>query len=148
MLAAAAGRHLSARVLLLDLLTSRPTLTRHASTPVITTVIAYATHTQATTIYAALPRYSTELLRPACDLAHHITTGLPVDTPPATRAHHLNNLGNRLSEVGTNGPRWNPPARPPVSTVLWPRPNPPPTYPTSPCLSGDMPGSEKHTASN
>ncbi|MQY06065.1 tetratricopeptide repeat protein [Actinomadura macrotermitis] len=100
MLAAAGDRHTTARTALFDLIATNPALARQATPPVIDTFIRHGTHRQAVTLHRALPRYSTELLRPTRDLAQHILTTLPAQTPPATRAYWLNWASLRLAAAG------------------------------------------------
>lgn len=54
----------------------------------------------AAAVEAALPTYSTELLRPAAMLAQRLYDALPADATPVQRAHRLMLLGICLSEVG------------------------------------------------
>jgi hypothetical protein len=115
---------------LFDLLGARAQLATHATPPVLRVVIDHASPALAAVVEGALPRYSTELLRPARDLAQHLLDTLPPDAPAAQRASRLNILGVRLSEVGDNRAALDP--GPSTSAGGWPTPSPPPTCPTSP----------------
>jgi tetratricopeptide (TPR) repeat protein len=99
-LTAAADRHPAATTTLFTLLRRQPTLTAHATAPVLQLVVDRAPDDLAEIVDAALSPYSTELLGPACDLAHRLTTSLPADAPPALRAQRLVNFGIRLSNLG------------------------------------------------
>ncbi len=97
---AAAARYPAVCSVLFNLLEARPQLATHATPPVLRVVINHASPALAAVVAGALPRYSTELLRPARDLAQHLLDTLPPSAPAAQRAHRLNNLGIRLAEVG------------------------------------------------
>jgi len=99
-LTAAADRHPAAVTTLFTLLRRQPTLTAHATAPVLQLVVDRAPEDLAEIVDAALSPYSTELLGPACDLAHRLATSLPTDAPPALLAQRLGNLGIRLSNLG------------------------------------------------
>ncbi len=99
-LAAAAARHDAATATLFALLARHPELIRQATAPVVQLVVDHAPDTLAGAVDAALPRFSTELLRPAAALARRLCDTLPANTPPAEHARRLLWLGIRLSEVG------------------------------------------------
>jgi len=96
-LAAAATRNNDARDALLTAMRDAPILAGRAPTA-IQCVIDHADPTLAATVYDALPKFSTEFLRPAADLAQRLA-----DDPQAgsdrTRAHYLDELGIRLAEL-------------------------------------------------
>jgi tetratricopeptide (TPR) repeat protein len=97
---AAASRYPEARAVLFDRLRARIELAEAAPPSVIYTVMEHGDRDLIEAVDAALPRFSTELLRPACDIARHLLDTLPADAPPAQRARRLNNLGTRLAETG------------------------------------------------
>lgn len=74
---AAAARYPAVRSVLFDLLGARAQLATHATPPVLRVVIDHASPALAAVVEGALPRYSTELLRPARDLAQHLLDTLP-----------------------------------------------------------------------
>ena len=77
-------RPVSSRALVLfDLLGARAQLATHATPPVLRVVIDHASPALAAVVEGALARYSTELLRPARDLAQHL-----LDTLPPTHLPH------------------------------------------------------------
>lgn len=97
---AAASRYPEARGVLFERLRARSELAEAAPPSVIYTVMEHGDRDLVEAVDAALPRFSTELLRPACDIARHLLDTLPADAPPAQRAQRLNNLGTRLAETG------------------------------------------------
>ncbi|MDQ2708844.1 MAG: hypothetical protein M3Z25_14930 [Actinomycetota bacterium] len=99
-LTAAAARHTVAATTMFALLERHPALVAHATAPTVQLVTDHAPDTLAATVDTALPRFSTELLRPAAALAQRLCDTLPTDTNLAERAHRLSWLGIRLSEVG------------------------------------------------
>ncbi|MGH4022838.1 MAG: hypothetical protein ACRDT0_27105, partial [Pseudonocardiaceae bacterium] len=99
-LAAAAARHDAAATSLFALLQHHPALAARAAAAVVQLVVERAPDTVAVTVEAGLPRYSTELLRPAAALAHRMYDALPGNATPAQRAHRLTILGVRLAAVG------------------------------------------------
>ena len=99
-LAAAAARHAAARGTLWSILGSRPSLTQEGGAPVLRAVVDYAPDDMADAVHRALPSYSTDLLRPAADLARRLTDALPADAAPEQRANRLDALGIRLSNLG------------------------------------------------
>jgi len=99
-LAAAAHRHHAAATTLFALLQAHPSLVAHASAAVVQLVVDRAPDTVVTAVEAALPRYSTELLRPAAALARRLHDALPGDVNPAHRACRLLILANRLADLG------------------------------------------------
>ena len=99
-LAAAAARHDTAAATVFGLLDQQPELVRHAGAAVVQLVADHAPDPVAATVHDALPRFSTELLRPAAALARRLCdTPLP-DASLAQRARRLGWLGIRLAEVG------------------------------------------------
>jgi len=99
-LAAARARHDAATTTLLAVLEQQPSLIAHATAPVVQLVVDRAPDTLAAAVDAALPSFSTELLRPAAALARRMHDALPDDATPALRARRLVVLGVRLSAVG------------------------------------------------
>ncbi|MGH3936673.1 MAG: tetratricopeptide repeat protein [Pseudonocardiaceae bacterium] len=99
-LAAASRRHPAAANTLFALLRRNPDLAAHVTSGVLQLVVDHAPDDIAAAVEEALPRFNTELLRPAYSLAQRLHSNLPSDAPPALVAHRLNNLGIRLSEVG------------------------------------------------
>ncbi|HSV67566.1 MAG TPA: tetratricopeptide repeat protein, partial [Mycobacteriales bacterium] len=100
MLAATAARHTEARPVLFGVLTGQPTLATLATADVLRVIIDHAPDDVAAIVDAALPRYSSDLLRPARDLAQRLLDALPADASPTRRATRLTRLGIRLAEVG------------------------------------------------
>ena len=131
-LAAAAARHDGAATTLFTLLEQHRHLCALAPATVVRLVAERATATVAAIVEAALPSYSTELLRPAVMLAQRLYDALPATATPAQRAHRLIVLGICLSQVGDKRAALAPTEKPSPPTAGWPRPNPPHTYPTSP----------------
>jgi tetratricopeptide (TPR) repeat protein len=99
-LTAAAARHPVAATALFELLRRRPTLVAHATAPMIQLVVDQAPDDVAAAVHSALPRYRTELLWAATALARRLYDTLPATAGAAQRAHHLDNLGVRLSALG------------------------------------------------
>jgi len=99
-LAATATRHPTAADGLRTLIRARPELAVIGGATVLNTVVTLAPHDVADTTDQVLPRYDTELLQPACDLAQRLTDTLTPDTTPAARAHRLTILSVRLSNLG------------------------------------------------
>jgi len=97
---AAASRYPQARAVLFDRLRARSELAEAAPPSVIYSVMEHGDRGLIEAVDAALPRSSTELVRPACDIAQHLLATLPADAPLAQRARRLNNLGTRLAETG------------------------------------------------
>jgi tetratricopeptide (TPR) repeat protein len=97
---AAAARHSSVQAVLFPLLRERAVFARYLTPPLIEAVIGYADMATAQVVDQRMPRFSTDLLRPARDLARHLMSALPADASPALRAYRLARLGIRLSEVG------------------------------------------------
>ena len=89
-----------ARPTLFEVLARQPSLAAQAAADVLQVIIDHAPDDLAVAVDAALPRYRTDLLRPAHDLAQRLLNALPIDAPPAQRADRLTRLGIRLSEVG------------------------------------------------
>src|SRR5690606_853070 len=79
MLTAAASRHPDVRAVLLEVLKTRPTLARHATAGLIELIIGHSDHNLAARLYIELPRYSTDLLQAARDLAGYLLDTLPAD---------------------------------------------------------------------
>jgi tetratricopeptide (TPR) repeat protein len=99
-LAAAGARHDSAAETLFTLLQTHPRVVAEASAEVVQLVIDRATDAVATVVEAALPRYSSELLRQAAALAQRLYDVLPANATPAQRAQRLTKVGIRLSQAG------------------------------------------------
>ncbi|PZS22982.1 MAG: hypothetical protein DLM61_24855, partial [Pseudonocardiales bacterium] len=99
-LAAASPRHPGAATTLFELLRSHPEVAAHVTSGVLQVVVDHAPDDIAAAVEEALPRFSTELLRPACSLAERLHSSVPPDAPPALVAHRLSILGIRLSDVG------------------------------------------------
>ena len=99
-LAATATRHDAAATALFGLLQNHPGLVARAPAEAIRLVVERAPETVAASVNGTLPRYSSELLRPAAALARRLLDGLAPDADPAQRAYWLITLGVRLSEVG------------------------------------------------
>ncbi len=100
MLTAAAARHPVAATALFALLRRRPALSAYATAPMVQLVVDQAPDDVAAAVDSALPRYSTELLWAATALARRLCDTLPAAAGPAQRAHRLDNLGVRLSDLG------------------------------------------------
>lgn len=100
MLAAAGSRHPTARTALFSALRGTPIRASWLSPPLVTTVLDHAPYDVAATVEDAIPVHQTDLLRLARDLAQRLHQEQLSDITPAQRAHRLNNLGIRLSEVG------------------------------------------------
>ena len=77
-----------------------PELAAHATASVLSLVVEHSALSRVARVHEALPRYSTELLRPARDLAQRLCDNLTAETPKQLRTHYLSWLGIRLSEVG------------------------------------------------
>jgi len=99
-LAAAASRHAAAATALFALLQGHPGLVARAPAAAVRLVVERAPDAVAASVEAALPNYSTELLRPAAALARRLLDALPPDATPPQRAYRLGMLGIRLSAVG------------------------------------------------
>jgi tetratricopeptide (TPR) repeat protein len=99
-LTAAAARNPVAATALFTLLRRRPALIAHATAPMVQLVVDQAPDEVAAAVESALPRYSTELLWAATALARRLYDTLPATAAAAQRAHRLDNLGLRLSELG------------------------------------------------
>ena len=99
-LTTAAARHPVAAAALFTLLRHRPALSEYATAPMIQLVVDQAPDDVAAAVDSALPRYSTELLWAATALARRLCDSLPVTAGAAQRAHRLDNLGVRLSDLG------------------------------------------------
>jgi hypothetical protein len=97
-LAAAAIRHEGAAETLFAMLERHRHLCALAPATVVRLVAERAPYPVA--VEAALPSYSTELLRPAAMLAQRLYDALPATATPAQRARRLIILGIRLSGVG------------------------------------------------
>jgi tetratricopeptide (TPR) repeat protein len=100
MLTAAAAWHPAAAFSLFALLRRRPALAAHATAPMVQLVIDQAPDEIAAAVDSALPRDSPELLWPAAALARRLSDTLPATADAAQRAHRLDNLGLRLSQLG------------------------------------------------
>ncbi|MES9602161.1 tetratricopeptide repeat protein [Actinomadura sp. NPDC000929] len=100
MLAAAGGRHHTARQTLFAVLRSTPIRPGWLSPPLVTTVLDHAPYDLAATVENAIPIHHTDLLSLARDLAQRLHQEQPSEATPAQRAHRLNNLGGRLWEMG------------------------------------------------
>ncbi|MGD0069281.1 MAG: tetratricopeptide repeat protein [Streptosporangiaceae bacterium] len=97
---AAASRYKPVRAVLFDRLRARSELAGAAPPSVIYTVMEHGDRDLIEAVDAALPRFSTELLHPARDMAQHLLDTLPADAPAVQRAQRLSNLGIRLAETG------------------------------------------------
>lgn len=93
-LSAAAERHEHVRPVLWDLL---PDHVRHATAPVIATLIAHAPVEVARAVGYRLPHFHVGLVQAATDLTRHL---LEHADDPVARAAALNNLGLRLGDAG------------------------------------------------
>ena len=99
-LTAAAARHPVVATALFALLRRRPALSAYATEPMVQLVVEQAPDDVAAAVDSALPRYSTELLWAATALARRLCDALPATAGTAQRAHRLDNLGVRLSDLG------------------------------------------------
>src|SRR5262249_42017918 len=99
-LTATGNRHPQARASLFHILTRRPELIKQATAAVLQEAVEHAPDELAAVINSALPRFSTDLLHPACDLARRLLDALGPQAPPPQHAHRLYWLGIRLSDVG------------------------------------------------
>jgi hypothetical protein len=131
-LAAASPRYPTAGTVLFALLRSHSHLTAHVTSGVLQLVVDHAPDDVAAAVEEALPRFSTELLRPACNLAQRLHSSLPTDAPPALVARRLATSASGWRRPRISARPWSPPRRPWIPTGAWPGPNPPPTSRPSP----------------
>jgi Tetratricopeptide repeat len=99
-LAVTGQRHSQVAAQLFGLLNAQPRLMKQASADVVRFVVEQAPDELLPVVETALPRFDTDLLRPARDLALRRLETLPASAAPFERADALIRAGVRLAEAG------------------------------------------------